>query len=219
MACCPSSVLRLIPPSTLSAARIRNPSFGMSRPKPAEISFSRSCNETSGISPSTYRTFRCRGADHRRRDSPGCNGQSHGQTQPGLAHTPRGIQHGQTSFRQNGREQHLPCRNIDVQKIIYPECSQGLPVRLRNSFPNWDHAATRECPVQNIFQILQHENVRKFSNRWLWSDTMPERPPTVVPASIESCRSIAVSDQWSARLPRLEFLDAGGLAPTGIAPN
>ena len=70
MACCPSSVLRLIPPSTLSAARIRNPSFGMSRPKPAEISLSRSCNETSGISPSTYRTLRCRGADQRRRDSP-----------------------------------------------------------------------------------------------------------------------------------------------------
>jgi hypothetical protein len=42
----------------------------MSLPRPTEISFSRSCNETSGISPSTYRTFRWRGADHRRSGSP-----------------------------------------------------------------------------------------------------------------------------------------------------
>ena len=47
--------------------------------------------------------------------------------------------------------------DIDVQKIIYPECSQGLLVRLRSSFPNRHYAATRESPVQNIFEILQHE--------------------------------------------------------------
>ena len=74
-----------------------------------------------------------------------------------LPDTSWGIQHGQTSFRQNGREQHLPSRNIEVQKITYPDCLQGLLVRLRNSFPNWAHAATKESPVQKIFEILQHE--------------------------------------------------------------
>jgi hypothetical protein len=67
---CPASLLRLIPRSIWSAARIRNPSFEMSVPNGTEIALSRSCKETSGISPSTYRTFRWRGADQRRSGAP-----------------------------------------------------------------------------------------------------------------------------------------------------
>jgi hypothetical protein len=44
--------------------------LGISPPNPNEIAFSRSCNETSGISPSTYRTFLWRGADQRSSDAP-----------------------------------------------------------------------------------------------------------------------------------------------------
>src|SRR4029078_4419670 len=64
-ACWPSSPPRLIPPAILSTARSRNPSLGIEYP--ADNSRIRSCKETSGISPSTYRTRFALGADQRRR--------------------------------------------------------------------------------------------------------------------------------------------------------
>jgi hypothetical protein len=60
----PSSVPSLIPVSTWSAARIRNPLFGISAPMLVAIARNRSCRETNGISPSTYKTFPCLGAFH-----------------------------------------------------------------------------------------------------------------------------------------------------------
>jgi hypothetical protein len=53
----PSPSQRLMPHADWSAAKIRKPSLGISPPNPNEIAFSRSCSDTSGISPSTYRTF------------------------------------------------------------------------------------------------------------------------------------------------------------------
>src|SRR4051812_24604602 len=68
----PSVVPISMPDSVLSAARTLKLQFDSPTPScnPSAINRMRSCNETSGISPSTYKTVLRAGADHRRREDP-----------------------------------------------------------------------------------------------------------------------------------------------------
>src|SRR5690349_19823630 len=48
---------------------------------------------------------------------PPCNGQTDAQTQPRFSYSSRRIEHRQTSFWQNGIEQHLARRNLQPQEF------------------------------------------------------------------------------------------------------
>ena len=175
---------------------MRNRSLGMLLPRPAEISFSRSCNETNGISPSTYKTFRCRGADQRRRDSPAATANPMDSPSHDLP-TPRGAYNiaklrsgkiGERSISLAGTSRFkksvipIACRHwcFDLEMV----CRIGIVPR----------SGKARCKK---FLKFCNMKIRNFAQ-----DTMPELLPIAVRAATEFYRSTAGSIPCSERLPR-----------------
>ena len=161
-----------------------------------------SCKETSGISPSMYRTLRCRGADHRRSDSPAATANPMDRPNQDLP-TPRGAY--SVAKLRSGKigESNISLAGISMfKKSFIPnalrDCLFGsetvsrIRLILRPGRKTRCKIFFRFCSMkrQVIFQPLA------------WKDTKPELPPTVRPALIESYILTAFLNRWFARLPR-----------------